>query len=241
MALSNQSGQLAERYGYTPYGKRRVVSLGGATLAASAVGNQVGFTGRYHDAESGLTYFRARYQDAELGRFIGRDPIANRDFSVRADPSKGREALRIGASRGHSPFLGGEKRLPAFGEGVLSRPRKSSLYEFLDGHPSDGLDPLGLQCGPANGLLEEAVPEAFPAACQAHDNCYSTLGANKADCDRALFNDASAGCGSNQVCLELAQVYAGAVSSWAGELAFFAAQVEALAKRLGALPPIGCR
>jgi len=74
MAISNQSGQLAERYGYTPYGKRRVVSPGGATLAASAVGNQVGFTGRYHDAETGLTYFRARYMDAELGRFVGRDP-----------------------------------------------------------------------------------------------------------------------------------------------------------------------
>ncbi len=83
MALSNQSGQLAERYGYTPYGKRRVVSPGGAMLASSAVGNQVGFTGRYHDAETGLTYFRARYQDAELGRFVGRDPIAFRDFGVK--------------------------------------------------------------------------------------------------------------------------------------------------------------
>ncbi|MDX2050788.1 MAG: RHS repeat-associated core domain-containing protein [Polyangiaceae bacterium] len=75
MAMTNSSGQLAERYGYTPYGKRRVVSPAGATLAASAVGNQVGFTGRYHDGETGLTYFRARYMDAELGRFVGRDPI----------------------------------------------------------------------------------------------------------------------------------------------------------------------
>jgi|GEM_PF-4500368 len=82
MALSNQSGQLAERYGYTPYGKRRVVSPGGATLAASAVGNQVGFTGRYHDAETGLTYFRARYMDAELGRFVSRDPIEMGDWSL---------------------------------------------------------------------------------------------------------------------------------------------------------------
>ena len=77
MAMTNSSGQLAERYGYTPYGKRRVVSPGGATLATSAVGNQVGFTGRYHDGETGLTYFRARYMDAELGRFVSRDPIAD--------------------------------------------------------------------------------------------------------------------------------------------------------------------
>ncbi|MDX2050786.1 MAG: RHS repeat-associated core domain-containing protein [Polyangiaceae bacterium] len=75
MAMTNSPGQLAERYGYTPYGKRRVVSPSGATLAASAVGSQVGLTGRYHDGETGLTYFRARYMDAELGRFVGRDPI----------------------------------------------------------------------------------------------------------------------------------------------------------------------
>ena len=83
MALSNQSGQLAERYGYTPYGKRRVVSPGGPTLAVSAVGNQVGFTGRYHDGETGLTYFRARYMDAELGRFVGRDPAGHVDGPSR--------------------------------------------------------------------------------------------------------------------------------------------------------------
>jgi len=75
MAMTNSSGQLAERYGYTAYGKRRVVSPGGAKLAASAIGNQVGFTGRYHDGETGLTYFRARYLDAELGRFVSRDPL----------------------------------------------------------------------------------------------------------------------------------------------------------------------
>jgi len=72
MALTNQSGQLAERYGYTPYGKRRVMSSAGATLTGSAVGNQIGFTGRYHDVETQLIYFRARYQDAELGRFLSR-------------------------------------------------------------------------------------------------------------------------------------------------------------------------
>ncbi|MDX2050784.1 MAG: hypothetical protein SFV15_00215 [Polyangiaceae bacterium] len=44
MAITNSSGQLAERYWYTPYGKRRVVSPAGATLAATAVGNQVGYT-----------------------------------------------------------------------------------------------------------------------------------------------------------------------------------------------------
>jgi len=61
MAMTDSSGQIAERYGYTPYGKRRIAAPSGATLAASAVGNQVGFTGRYHDGETGLTYFRVTH------------------------------------------------------------------------------------------------------------------------------------------------------------------------------------
>jgi len=102
MAMTNSSGQLAERYGYTPYGKRRVVSPSGSTLAASAVGNQVGFTGRYHDAETALTYFRARYQDAELGRFVGRDPLgyfdgANRYAFLRNSPANFFDPTGFGA------------------------------------------------------------------------------------------------------------------------------------------------
>ncbi len=36
---------------------------------------QIGFTGRYLDKETGLYYFRARYYSGTLGRFIGRDPL----------------------------------------------------------------------------------------------------------------------------------------------------------------------
>jgi len=36
---------------------------------------QVGYTGRYLDKETGLWYFRARYYSGTLGRFIGRDPL----------------------------------------------------------------------------------------------------------------------------------------------------------------------
>ena len=46
--------------------------------AGSAYGNQVGFTGRYLDGESGLWYFRARMYSGSLGRFIGRDQYRKR-------------------------------------------------------------------------------------------------------------------------------------------------------------------
>jgi len=132
MALSNQSGQLAERYGYTPYGKRRVVSPGGVTLAASAVGNQVGFTGRYHDVETGLTYFRARYQDAELGRFVGRDPIAFEDAVISG---------RMWANH---------------------RARIRSLYAYALNNPQTFLDPSGevVDVSRASPEVQQAYQEA---------------------------------------------------------------------------------
>ena len=49
--------------------------LAGTFTAASTVNNPYLFTGRRLDAESGLYYFRARYHDPNLGRFISRDPM----------------------------------------------------------------------------------------------------------------------------------------------------------------------
>ena len=38
--------------------------------------SRYGFTGREFDQETGLHYYRARYYDGEIGRFIGEDPIS---------------------------------------------------------------------------------------------------------------------------------------------------------------------
>jgi RHS repeat-associated protein len=67
--LTDQSGNVVVDYDYDAYGKQTVVS------GASPAGQTYGHTGRRHDAETGLQYFRARYYSAELGRFIARDPL----------------------------------------------------------------------------------------------------------------------------------------------------------------------
>jgi RHS repeat-associated protein len=61
---TNASGQVLHTRQYDPFG----VPLAGGDQAGYA------FTGREWDAEIGLYYYRARYYDPELGRFISADP-----------------------------------------------------------------------------------------------------------------------------------------------------------------------
>ncbi len=55
--------------------KQTILTATGTEINESAYNNCYGFTGRYLDEETGLWYFRARYFDNELGRFISRDPL----------------------------------------------------------------------------------------------------------------------------------------------------------------------
>jgi len=73
-AMTNSTGAVVERYRYDAYGKRTVTNAAGATIAASTIGQQRGFTGKYLDAETGLYDFEARMYSPTLGRFISRDP-----------------------------------------------------------------------------------------------------------------------------------------------------------------------
>jgi RHS repeat-associated protein len=53
-------------YGYSPYGE--------AAASGASSGNEFQYTGREDDG-TGLYYFRARYYDPRLSRFIAQDPI----------------------------------------------------------------------------------------------------------------------------------------------------------------------
>ena len=85
LALTDASGNIVERYEYTPYGKTTAYTDPGTdglwfttddqlSTNNSSLITQVLFTGRRLDTESNLYYFRARMWNTSQGRFINRDP-----------------------------------------------------------------------------------------------------------------------------------------------------------------------
>jgi len=67
VALSDHNGATAQARTYTPFG----LDLGSSGEST----NSLAYTGREQDSEGGLYYYRARYYDPEVGRFISEDPL----------------------------------------------------------------------------------------------------------------------------------------------------------------------
>jgi len=65
-SMSNSAGALANTYSYDSFGKL-IASTGSVT-------NPFQYTGREFDPETGLRYYRARYYDQSVGRFLNEDP-----------------------------------------------------------------------------------------------------------------------------------------------------------------------
>jgi RHS repeat-associated protein len=66
VALTTSGGTVASEYSYEPFGR--------TTATGAPTQNAFQFTGRENDG-TGLYYFRARYYEPRLGRFIQEDPI----------------------------------------------------------------------------------------------------------------------------------------------------------------------
>lgn len=87
VALTNSSGAVVEAYDADAYGNTLLFSGPGADgvwftdddAQAAYAANRYVFTGREYDFESGIYFYRARYYQPQLGRFIGRDPAGYRD------------------------------------------------------------------------------------------------------------------------------------------------------------------
>jgi RHS repeat-associated protein len=74
MEISDLNQGTVVGYRYDPYG-RVTITRGGTPQTTDPLGQHWTYTGRFHDEESGLHYYRARYYDPALGRFLQRDPL----------------------------------------------------------------------------------------------------------------------------------------------------------------------
>ena len=66
-ALTDYTGAIANTYTYDSFGK--------LTASTGTLTNPFRYTGREHDQETGLDFYRARYLDSSIGRFLSEDPL----------------------------------------------------------------------------------------------------------------------------------------------------------------------
>ena len=66
-SLTDAKGNLTSTYQYD--------SFGNLTASTGSIFNPFRYTGREFDTETGLYFYRARYYDPSIGRFISEDPI----------------------------------------------------------------------------------------------------------------------------------------------------------------------
>jgi RHS repeat-associated protein len=81
-SLSSLTASVVDSYTYD--------SFGNVTASTNALMNPFQYTGRDFDSETGLRYYRARYYEPQIGRFISEDPMrfgAGENFYSYADGS----------------------------------------------------------------------------------------------------------------------------------------------------------
>ncbi len=194
------SGNLIETVNYDEFGDETDTLAG--TLPTGYVRVPFGFAGGLYDPDTGLVRFGARDYDASVGRWVSKDPIRfaggmNLYSDVGNDPIN---EVDVDGRFPHSIC----EYIPYFCSSEPPPPPPAPKY-----------------CG--SGWNQGLVPELFPAACQAHDQCYDTCGTPKATCDQNLFWDALSTCGPSLTCRQEAEAFYAAVSNL-GNGAYGAAQ-----------------
>jgi RHS repeat-associated protein len=114
-ALTDQQGSVLQRYDYTPYGE--------TSQTSSAYTNPYRYTGREQD-ENGLYYYRARYYQPGLARFIAEDPLGflggdtNFYAYVQGKPLSMRDPSGLWAGIDDLIFAGGGALVGLVGQGI---------------------------------------------------------------------------------------------------------------------------
>ena len=148
-ALTDRRQRVVERYDYDSFGNLK--------RHGHKVKQPYTFTGREWDKEIELYYYRARYYDAQAGRFTAFDPILR--------------GINHAESNSCSQSV---NTLP------LQSPQELNPYVYVGNNPINLTDPSGKApwygnyCGPGNN--PGAPIDELDRACKAHDDCYGAAG-----------------------------------------------------------------
>jgi RHS repeat-associated protein len=95
--LTNSSGIAVEGYKYQAYGRPTFTDGSGTIISQSKVANSLLYSGRELDHVTGLYYFRARYLNADAGRFLSEDsiPSVNSYFYANDNPINYRDLFGL--------------------------------------------------------------------------------------------------------------------------------------------------
>lgn len=75
LALTDATHAVVERIDYDVYGQPTFFDAEGNELDQSSIGNNILFTGREYDVETGMYFYRARTMHPGVGRFMQKDPM----------------------------------------------------------------------------------------------------------------------------------------------------------------------
>jgi RHS repeat-associated protein len=118
--ITDSSRQVVSSYSYDAFGN--------ITSKTGTLTTPYTYTGREHDAESGLYYYRARYYDPTIGRFLQPDPLDMATIILIRQYFPG------------SPISG------VLYHFSLKNPLiTSNLYLYVGNNPINRIDPFGLQ------------------------------------------------------------------------------------------------
>ena len=166
---------MTERYGYSAYGSASIFDAAGTPVgsSSSSVGSPCAFTGRRHDGETGLHFYRARYYDGRLGRFVGRDPVAYEGSEWNLHEYGGSSpAVRLDPS--------GLKPPTPFGYGQFCGPTRRAKCMLVGG-----------VYVPSPPPFNKPPDDALDAACAVHDCClYGKMEVLKEYCGKSPCNTA---------------------------------------------------
>jgi len=116
VGLSGHNGDAEQTVAYAPFGEQ--------LSATGSSPNMLGYTGRELDSETGLYYYRARYYDPEIGRFLNEDPLgfeAGKNFYAycKNNPINFNDPTGFYTGLDDAVFMGGGALVGLAGQGVV--------------------------------------------------------------------------------------------------------------------------